>query len=943
MFTYYQDRLNTSWQYVFTSEEALNELRDQQVPMQSVLSVKEPIEDDQEKHGLIYKGPFYVDIDIGYEDKEFEDNIAISIASAQKFSDKLEKLDIHIYRIYLSGKKGFHFIVEQEAFSKPRPVKSLPLVYKEMAVELHVEGVDLMVYNEGRPRLLRTANVKRKDNKAYKVQITLAELHSLTPEKYKEYTSGMRKEFDPGTPKLSTKMQAIYEACKSRMQRKVKAMENMEFVPDEELKKTLADGIPGCITQLIEKGDTKPKANFNQASIQFATFVVRAGMEYKDWFPLATQMAKNVKSSTYNTEFVRMAELKKMIGYVGSSDQYGFSKGALFSVIDACGDCPICNGTVEDGASVEEGFEEDLGIEATPYGYVMGTGKSKKKLTTFTLDVTNKFLEQTEEGSDGVRMGVDAIVKVNGHRKDSIILPEDSWESSRAFKAAIRGRENFAFLGNEQDLQRLKHFIFTNSNDLTNKNYVHSVGIHRQVVGGMTIFVYVEPGLSITSNKEKGTHEVWGSIPASPCINEAKYPEPDEEFKDFLDQLMNINDPDVVASIVGWFSLCHIKVQLTMRDNQFPLLNLWGNAGSGKSAISSLFGSLHGIDYMLEHSPMSLQGTTPWAVAQYCTTSESTPRLIEEFNQGEIPQTRYDQFAGMFKAAWNKQTFAKGGIERGNINGVSVSGAKVIEAKISAPLCVMSEQAPERPALRQRMIQVNIKRSGREEEGREEAFYHILDRRYLMNGMARAMVWESLSTHPDWVNKTMAKYKSMIPRAIDARPQFAYQALLTGIEFFGKTLETIGLEPEYIKEKVDLMVNSVLEKVEGTLEEIKVEKSRTEVSLVIAEMAVMADSRAAGLPYSLESGADYFKAGGFVLLDSSRCYTNYSRWARASHTKVIITSTAQFLTLLKQEEFYVGEVKHADFFEGQRALIKLDCKIMDDRGINSSMFVSDVD
>ena len=931
MLTYYQKSPKDPWEYVVSSAEANKWILDNQIPMASVISIKEPIEDDKEKHGKIYQGPFYIDIDVEGEPE-------LAIESAQKFADKLQELGVLSFTIFLSGKKGFHFIVDQRNFSTGRATKSLPLIYKEMALELYVDGIDLAVYNEGRPRLLRVPNVKRKDNKKYKVQITLDELYALTPELYIELVSQPRPLFDPPEPKKSLKMEALYEACKNRMQKKKQALENMEFVPDEELKKTYVNGeLPGCIKRLIEEGDSKPGSNFNQATIQFAAYMVKAGIE--DWQKHARAMAKNVKSSSYNTEFARYSELKKMVNYVHGTKQYGFSKAMLFSVMEPCMDCPICNGTIEDGREVPEDYEEASEIIETPQGYYIGQGKQQRRLTTFTLEPVSRFTElPDDEGFGETRVGVNAIVKVNGHQREMVTILEDAWDSLRGFKQVIKGKKNYAVYGNDTDLQKIKNKLFADESNMTEINYVHSIGMHRHKIGEQTVFVYVEPGFSVSSTKEKNTHQVWGNIPAPPNIQTAKYPEANDELMEFIDHALNANDPELTSTLMGWFSLCHIKLQLTMRDNQFPLLNLWGNAGSGKSAISTLFAHLHGVDYMLEHSPMSLQGTTPWAVAQYCTTSESTPRVIEEFNRGEIPSSRYDQFCGMFKAAWNKQTFAKGSVEQAHVGGQRVSGAKVVEAQISAPLCVMSEQAPERPALRQRMIQVNVRKSGRERDGATESFYHIMDNREMFNGLARAMVWESLDTHPDWVANQMESFQSQVPKEIDARPQFSYQALLTGVKFFCKTLKTIGLPDEYIEEKEQFMLKAILGKLDATLDDVRIEKSRTEVSLVINEMAIMADAFDSDLQYSLQPGRHYMRQHGLLYLDPQVCHTLYTRWARSSGGKVIISSQPQFDALVQQEDFFVENCYHPDLGNGTRRLIKLNCEALQHRGIDVNMF-----
>ncbi|MGD2065579.1 MAG: hypothetical protein PVI43_00230 [Candidatus Bathyarchaeota archaeon] len=915
------------------SEEALKKLQEDKIPMVSALSIKEPIDDEQDKHGKSYKGPFYVDIDVEGDPKT-------SIKSAIQFADKLQEYGVTDYEVYLSGKKGFHFIIPMAVFASARPVKSLPLIYREMALEMFVEGLDLSVYNEARPRLIRAPNVRRKDNGKYKVQITVDELYGMTEENYQKLSESPRPLHPVKSGTLSLAFQTLYESCKITMQKKQKARENMEFVPDEELKKTVGpDGkLPTCINLLIEQGDTKEKSNFNQASIQFATYMVKAGV--KDWKKHAKDMARNVKSSTYNTEMARYHELVKMVNYVAASPNYGFSKAMLFSVMEPCRDCAICNGTIEDSEIVPEDYEQESDLFEMPHGYFVGLGKQKRQITTFTLEIKSKFIDIPEDDSYGeTRVGANALIKVNGHRRELVTILEDAWNSTRGFKQVIQGKGNYAFYGNEVDLQKIQHLLFSNEDDMTEITYVHSIGIHRHKVGGRTQLVYVEPGFSVSSTKQKNTHQVWGSIPAPPNVKETEYPAASEDLKILIDNMLECNDPEVTSTLIGWMALCHIKMQLTMRDNQFPLLNLWGNSSSGKSALSSVFARLHAVDYMLEHSPLSLQGTTPWAAAQYCTTSETVPRLLEEFNRGEIQGWKYDGFTGMLKAAWNAQSFGRGSVEKTMAGGQRVSGAHVEEAKICAPICVMSEQAPERPALRSRMIQLNIKKAGREIDGRTDKLYYVIDHKELMRGLARAMVWNSLGTHPEWVVKTMNSYNELVPREIDARPHFSYKALLTGVRFFCNTLLSIGLEPEYVEQKYEFMVSAVLNKLNDTLEEVKIEKSRTEVSLVISEMAVMADSHKTGMNYTIEDGINYLRTDEALYIDPLICHTYYTRWARQAGDKVRISSEQQFRALLSQEDFFMEFCFHPDLGGGSRQLAKMNLETLAARGIDVNMFV----
>lgn len=944
MFRYYQRDKTSSWEYVLDTPEALAELTDQQVPMLSVLAVKDPIATDEDKYNTPYKGSFYVDIDC--------DKIEEAITSAQRLNDKLIENKVSCHTIFLSGKKGFHFILPMDCFANLRPVKHLPLIYKEMALELFVEGVDLKVYNEGKPRLLRTPNVKRADNGQYKVSISSEELYVLDKEKYASLCSEPRPLISGSAVTKSVKLTTMYEACKSKVAKKLRSQKNVEFEPLEQIKLTLGKGeeLPECINKLIKEGDTKPSSNFNMATMVFANYMVAAGV--KDWITYANQMAQNVKSSSYNTPLKRLLELKKMMNYYSSSPK--FAKSYLFGTIEPCGNCAVCNGSSEaeeanslegDVESYQDKFVSDL--TETPNGYTTGEGKNIKRITNFTLDLISKFTESSEDSEFGeTRVGVNAWVMKNGKRCQKVSILEDTWMSSKEFKSTFKGKSNLIFLGGDTDVQKIGGHLMSKSEDLHEVCYVHSVGMHRHKVGDKTLFVYVEPSFSVSSIKEKDTHEVWGNIPAPPNVRDAKYPEANDELKTFVKNMFECNSEEVTASVVSWMALCHIKVQLTMRTNQFPILNLWGNAGGGKTTVSSLFAALHGVDYMLEHSPLSLQGSTPWSVAQYCTNSESTPRLIEEFNVGEIANSKYDSFSGLIKAAWNRQTFAKGGIEhhKGNSGGKS-SGARVIEAKISSPLVVMSEQAPERPALRQRMIQLNVNIDGREQLGAEDAMYYLQENKDMFYSLARAMVWRSLETHPDTVAKMMKSYESKVPREIDARPKYAYQTLLVGAEFFCDTLETIGMNKSFCEETKEWMQQSIITNLLESVDKIRIEKLTTEVVLVLQEMAVQAS---AAKSYNPPQGAmvpaeDYIMDSNHMYINIKTAHSKYVRWSKGVGKKVILTSSGQFETLLKQEKFFITMVPHIDINSGKTLCAKLDTNILGDRGIPLELFESEDD
>ena len=767
MFRYYSITEKSPWEITLDTADAINSLVEQGCAMVSVLGISDQVTDDTDTDKLTYKGGLYFDIDN-------EGELDRSIASLKSLLSKLKEqgVDRQDIAVWASGKKGFHLQVAEKVFSTGRAVRYLPYIYKEMALELFVDGLDMMVYSAKRGRLWRQENVRRSDNGKFKVRILPDEVDSLTVESYAEITDKPRNLEQLGNNKEATKLSVLFEVCKKRVtaKQKQKAQEISSELSDEFLSQ-FSEDLPGCMQKLVEEGDTEGTANFNQAAMQFGIFVARAAMKRAVWEPLTESMAANVKSGSYKTERDRKEHIIGMISYASSVPSMKFSRGALFSVISPCGSCPICQS--EDGEGIQDVQEDNMGgITERGDGYYVSTGEGARRITTYTIKPENYFTAKAQDTELTRRTGIEAIVQVKGKDIASVRIDEGAWDSKGSLIKELRGIHNLAFLGGDQEVQRLKHYLFTKEFDMGEIQQVFSAGIHRHTVGRRTTLVYVEPGFSVTAQKERDTHYVDGRIPAPPRISQQEFPKVDDpEFRETIKALLKVNKPHIVGQILGWFAACHLKVHLQSVENQFPILNLWGNAESGKTTTACLFACLNGCDYIMEDSPMSLGGTTPWAVASFAGSTTTTPRLLDEFNKSKIREGNYNYFAEVMKAAWNNQTFSKGGISSGaKVDGNGRSGASVVDYKISGPLVVMSEQSPEMPALKQRMVQVSMSTKSR--EGLDEEFSIVLDNREHLWQLARAMVWQSLSTLPSWTKEKMKAYKADIPRKIEARSNY---------------------------------------------------------------------------------------------------------------------------------------------------------------------------
>ena len=158
-----------------------------------------------------FGGPWYLDID--------SEDIGESIRSVQALLDRFVSigLDLSCVRIFATGKKGFHIEVPAACIMlEPGPVVGLPRIYRAMALEVFVDGLDMRVYSAGRGRLWRVPNLLR-ENGAYKVPVTADEVRAMTMESYAELC-GVPRPFPPlSAPKYCPRLAALFDKACQRL------------------------------------------------------------------------------------------------------------------------------------------------------------------------------------------------------------------------------------------------------------------------------------------------------------------------------------------------------------------------------------------------------------------------------------------------------------------------------------------------------------------------------------------------------------------------------------------------------------------------------------------------------------------------------------------------------------------------------------------------------
>ena len=917
MYKYYQMDDKSSWIPIPLDKGVEDTVRDKGAKKLTVLAVSEVIQEDTDRASLSYKGPLYFDIDV-------KEDLSQALQSTKELVIKLRELGVDDagMEVYASGSKGFHIIVPQKVFSSGRAIKNLPYIYKEMALSLYVLGLDFQVYSGGRGVSWRLANVKR-DNGHYRVQLSMRQLFDMDAKNYSLYTEAPRPinlSETTQAPKADA-LAALFSSCKK------KATTNLQSKQYTEVEQSALQQFnpepPACI-QMMTSGDIKKGLNFNQASMQSAIFFTRAGYSQSQMSSHLSKMAANTESSQYATDYSRLTHLKGVASYVGSNKKYKFSCGGVRSIVgrDGCDGCPL-----QTENYLDEDLSIDIGISERSDGYYVKGDKEDRRITTFILNPISIYIDRSQGGTTDRRSLCHMEVVRNSEILGNIMFEEDGWLSKAGFKGQIKGIGNLSYLGSDNDIDRIKHWLFREGQEMGEIIQTYTAGIHTQKVGNKEIMVYVEPGLSVNSLRVRGTHNLTGTVPVPPDLKSAKLPEKGEgKVSHALTALLDINSPAVVSQVLGWFCGAHLKAHLFRIYGSFPILSLHGNSGCGKSKTAGLMAMLNGCDYTYKDTPMNLANATEWALVDYCSSTTTIPRLLEEFNKSKMTARRYTMASEVIKAAWSNESAARGTLSASKSNGRGKTGAQVVNIPISGPLVICSEQTPDMPALRQRMVQVFLTKAGRAGKTKsfETAAYHRED----LTNFAKALTISALQTSKEQVTKWMDENDKLIPAQLDEdRPRYSYRVLMTGLDFMAEVCEEMELKVpvKEVKESlVEFMIDSAVE--------ISRTKSKSEVDTIMESIAVMASLTSDGSEQWVIAGIHYFSNGDDLYIDLPIVHAIYRKFARTSRDKVVIETMSEFHKLICQETYFISD--KATLPEApNKVMIKLSLQKLIDKGI----------
>jgi hypothetical protein len=865
-----------------------------------------------------YRGPLYFDIDC-------KDDLGQAITSGQELVGKLVRMGVPkgCIEIYLSGSKGLHVLLNEALFAGHRFILRLPEIYKDMARDLFVIGVDFSVYSSGRGNSFRIVNLQRHDGN-YRVPVTPDELAELTVDRYREWVKAPRTvEVDDPQGLVVHELKALFEEARKRVNAKPKLVIIASSADMEKIR----EPVPACIQMLCDNESLKADASYNQAATQLATYIVRAGVSQNVAESLASRLASSAKSSKYATPKARRDHIEAQIRYVEHTPTFSFGCNAIRALLSKrpCEGCAIEAGVKKDG-------DADLSAAVEPDGYYIRVGDSKRRISNFTLQPIDVFIDVPQDGTRLRRIGTRMSVMKGGVDLGKIIFKEPAFASRSAFLKELEGITDLTFQGSDLDVQRIKVAVYREDQDMDEIFQVYTAGIHLDFVDNSPVFTYVEPDMSVNSVKVRGTHQFLGNLLARPYFAHTTMCERDDADVDrALFHLLKINQKHEIGLMIGWCIAAHFKTHFMHLYSQFPILSLWGSAGSGKSKTAGLITWLNGTDYMQKDSGVSAPSTSYYAMLEYLSSTTTIPRIIEEFNKSKMSSKTYKDVVERIKQAWNGESTLKGRLGRGNMGRTN---AEAIAIPLSSPLIVISEQEIEVPAIQERSIRVHLTKIKRA-HCRDHFRLATVGRDHLRR-LGKAVMAMALITPPEDIEALMDKASELLPEEMDDRPRYSLQVTLVGLWKLRQVCEELHLfqSLKVLEPVIKVMIDHCANSGDGYVQ--------SEIDLVMQKISVMvaisrsAEEVASGTVY-LVDGQHYAVTSEYLILDPVLSHASYTRYCNVDERSMpVINSGAQFVKLITEEPYFVKYEPYAGM-SGGRPMLFLSLKMLQEKNIDISL------
>lgn len=906
---------------------------------------------------LTYCGPLYFDID--------DHDLSVALHSGVSLCDKLVDMGVKEddLEIHLSGVKGVHIFIHPNVFSKAKTqvLPHLPDAYAALALMLWVPGMDFQVYSKLKGRLVRPPNAPR-DTGIFKIRVTLDELKGLDVDSYRELVKQPRQvAFPAPSCTWASGLNLLFEQALKNCKSDTKLGDTQRYpLIEESVLKNFGGGMPDCLNIMATPGTRRTGPNgggsFNQSAIQLGCWTKSVNLPPPVLASYRERLVAANPSSKGESAQARLNKLVATENYVHAHDQYRFSCAAVKSLLNRTPACEGC--AIHKQMQHSEGARE--AALATAYVYSKaGSYFSDKDCTALVAPFSLKRDSYIINEETGQQLSSTMLLTVALTGKTHKILDfnEEAWLSKPNFKKEIMGIEGAGFLGNDNDVVRLKmtlgHEALKAHSEVTEVALADKIGINYRKVKGPVDprhpdhrgrLTYVEPGFSMNDMGVPNTHELVVSTPCAPKLGARDFTAPvNAAANEAFALLLKMNTDDVLCMVLPWFFGSHIKQHLYQINERFPLLGISGNAGVGKNATVKVLMRLCGLEGEDAKWTLEAPNATKLPFQQNLSNSCTIPRVINEMNPKSMDNNHYRMVLEVLKAAYDSQVISKGTIGGGNRN---VRGANVstISWVITAPVVFLSEELISEPALVHRSVQIVL--AGNYDPQYTDAFLDLEPRSSDLVDIGRSLIRSAIETP---LKAICTLYDSQqLPKEVQNSPlqeriKVNFRTLLTAYDWAIPALGKCGMSEENL-DGIRKLRQHFVEHITNNIQSFSTDSNKTEADKVMKDIALMAHAATndmGRLGWMLQPGTHYHIEGDNLFLDTLTIYPKLVAYKGSNRVDGLRIHTEEaFISAVRSMPYFrnYGPVNERELPVGGRSVLTVSLDAMAAKGIAVSLF-----
>lgn len=294
-------------------------------------------------------------------------------------------------------------------------------------------------------------------------------------------------------------------------------------------------------------------------------------------------------------------------------------------------------------------------------------------------------------------------------------------------------------------------------NFIPDKQRVTASGLH--YLGDKWVWVF--------ASEQKNSPVNWVFVPRTnehPTISSNSAAVLDKQA---IEQVLSLRSEDIMWPIIGWYGMAFLKNFLAAHNMKFPIFQITGGQGSGKSTYTDLISRMFGAS-----RNQIVAKTTPFIVMKLMASTNAIPLNIKEFTLSssyrllEKFQNAYDISRDMRGTSWQGE----------------------IVYDLTAPIITDGEDAVNEASLRERVVVVRLSKQDLRDRDDRSLILDLMSKFEAGNigELWRTYILTLLDTDSDRIISTIRDYERLIGNKFNTRSRVTHNhaIVLAGIHLF---------------------------------------------------------------------------------------------------------------------------------------------------------------